>query len=370
MLKRIKTALIGYGKAAFMHAEALKNIPELDFVAVQGRNLSKATAFAARYQVKGYDQLGEMINKEKIEVVIICTPHPDHRAAAVEAMEAGAHVLVEKPLASSLEDSDAMIATAERTKKKLGVVSQRRFFPSAIRVKDAIDQGKIGRPMLGSVVMLGWRDQKYYEGDEWRGTWEGEGGGVLVNQAPHQLDLLQWYMGDEIDELYGVWKNINHPYIEVDDTALAILKFKNGAIGNILVSNSQKPGIYGKVHIHGSNGASIGVETDRGAMFIAGVSSIVKPPTNDIWTIPGEEKNLAIWEEEDAKFFKTIDAIEYYIRMQDRDFILAVINNTEPLISAREGRKTVEIFTAIYQSTTAGKPVRWPLNAERLTLEC
>ena len=344
-----------------MHAEALKNIPEIEFVGVQGRTLSKAVAFGANYNLRGYDRLDEMIEKEKIDVVIICTPHPEHRSAAVQAMEAGVHVLVEKPLASSLADCDAMIAASERTGKKLGVVSQRRFFPSAMRIKNAILEGKIGTPMLGSVVMLGWRDQKYYEGDAWRGTWDGEGGGVLVNQAPHQLDLLQWYMGDEIEELYGVWKNINHPYIEVDDTALAILKFRNGAVANILVSNSQKPGIYGKVHIHGSNGSSIGVETDRGAMFIAGVSTIVKPPTNDIWTVPGEENKLASWEQEDAEFFKTIDAIEYYIRMQDRDFIMAVLNDTEPLITAREGRKTVEIFSAIYTSTRENKPVRWPI---------
>ena len=360
---QIKTALIGYGKAAFMHAEAIRNIHEAEFVAVCGRNLEKATAFASKYGVKAYDNLSEMIGREKIQVVIICTPHPDHRAGTIEAMEAGAHVLVEKPLASSLEDCDAMIEAATRTNKKLGVVSQRRFFPSAIRIKNAIDEGKIGQPMLGSVVMLGWRDQKYYEGDAWRGTWQGEGGGVLVNQAPHQLDLLQWYMGDEIEELYGTWKNINHPYIEVDDTALAILKFRNGAVANILVSNSQKPGIYGKVHIHGSNGASVGVETDHGAMFIAGVSSIVQPPTNDIWTVPGEEGNLANWEKSDAEFFKTIDAIEYYIRMQDRDFILAVIEDRQPLITATEGRKTVEIFTAIYRSTRDGKPVKWPVEA-------
>jgi UDP-N-acetyl-2-amino-2-deoxyglucuronate dehydrogenase len=364
MSTSIKVALIGYGKAAFMHAQALKNISEVEFVAVQGRDLSKAKAFAASYQAKGYDRLDEMISKEKIDVVVICTPHPDHRASAVQAMESGAHVLVEKPLASSLPDCDAMIATAEKMNKKLGVVSQRRFYPSTMRMKKAIDEGRIGQPMLGSVVMLGWRDHRYYEGDAWRGTWTGEGGGVLVNQAPHQLDLFQWYMGDEIDELYGVWKNINHPYIEVDDTALAIIKFRNGAIGNILVSNSQKPGIYGKVHIHGSNGASVGVETDRGAMFIAGVSSIVKAPMNDMWTIPGEEKNLVKWEEEDASFFKTIDPIEYYIRMQDRDFILAVLNNTEPLVSAKDGRKTVEIFTAIYRSTRDQKPVKWPIASE------
>lgn len=364
MANLLRVGLIGYGKAAFMHAEALQNIPEAAFVAVQGRSLEKATAFAAKYKAKGYDNLADMITKEKIKVIVICTPHPDHKAVAVEAMELGAHVLVEKPLASSLQDCDIMIDTASRTNKKLGVVSQRRFFPSALRMKEAIDQGKIGVPMIGSVVMLGWRDQNYYKGDAWRGTWQGEGGGVLVNQAPHQLDLLQWYMGEEMEELYGAWRNVNHPYIEVDDTAVAILKFKNGAVANILMSNSQKPGIYGKVHIHGSNGASVGVETDRGAMFIAGVSSIVQPPTNDIWTIPGEEAKLQEWEQEDKKFFETIDAVEYYIRIQDRDFILAVLNNTDPMITGKEGRKTVEIFTAIYRSTKENVPIRWPIAAD------
>jgi UDP-N-acetyl-2-amino-2-deoxyglucuronate dehydrogenase len=362
MSTQLKTALIGYGKAAFMHAEALRNIPEAHFTAVMGRDLSKAAVFAAKYNVKAYSDISDMISTEKINVVIICTPHPDHRSTAIQSIEGGAHVLVEKPLASSLDDCDAIITAANTHNRKLGVVSQRRFFPSSMRIRKAIDEGKIGIPMLGSVVMLGWRDQSYYESDPWRGTWEGEGGGVLVNQAPHQLDLLQWYMGDELDELYGIWRNINHPYIEVDDTALAIVKFKNGAVGNIIVSNSQKPGIYGKVHIHGSNGASVGVETDRGAMFLAGISSIVQPPTNDLWTIPGEEKNLAIWNKDDTKFFKTIDAVEYYIRLQNRDFMMSVINNSEPLITAKEGRKTVEIFTAIYQSTREQKPIKWPIS--------
>jgi predicted dehydrogenase len=184
---------------------------------------------------------------------------------------------------------------------------------------------------------------------------------VLVNQAPHQLDLFQWYMGDDILELYGVWKNLNHPYIEVDDTALAIVKFKNGGIGNILVSNSQKPGIHGKIHIHGSSGASVGVQTESGAMFIAGMSTVVAPPKNDIWTIPGEENYLVKWEEEDAKLFQSIDPIEYYIRQQIIDFILAIENNSQPMVTGQEARKTVEISTAIYQSTNLNAPIKWPL---------
>lgn len=288
------------------------------------------------------------------------TPHPNH-TIAIKAMEAGAHVLIEKPLASTLKDCNAIIEASKKYNKKTGVVSQRRWYPAVKRAKKAIDDGKIGKPVLGTVTMLGWRDENYYKSDPWRGSWDAEGGGVLVNQAPHQLDLFQWFMNDEIVELYGVWKNLNHPYIEVEDTALAIVKFKNGAIGNILVSNSQKPGIYGNIHIHGSSGATVGVQTESGAMFIAGVTSISEPPINDLWTIPNEESNIEKWKQEDLDFFKTIDPVEHYIRLQNRDFILAVLNDTKPLVTAEEGRKTVEIFTAIYESTKNNIPVKWPL---------
>ena len=171
-------------------------------------------------------------------------------------------------------------------------------------MKAAIDAGKIGRPILGVFSMFSWRDQAYYRSDPWRGKWDTEGGGVLVNQSPHQLDLLQWFMG-EIDEISGYWANLNHPYIEVEDTALAMIRFKNGGLGSIVTSLSQQPGIYTKVHIHGANGASVGVETDRGATFVAGMSAIAEPALNDLWTIPGEEALLAAFQAEDRARFET-----------------------------------------------------------------
>ncbi len=354
----IRTAIIGCGKVAHLHAKALKQIPECQLVAVQSRNPMRAQAFAAQYGAKAYDKVDEMIRKEKIDAVIICTPHPEHRIPAITAMEAGAHVMVEKPLAITLDDCDAMIDTAARHNKILSVISQRRFLHPSQRMKSAIMDGKIGRPALATVLMLGWRDEAYYKSDPWRGSWEKEGGGVLVNQAPHQLDLMQWFMNDEMEELYGVSENINHPYIEVEDTAVAIVKFKNGGIANILVSNSQKPGIYARVHVHGSNGASVGVQTDGGAMFIAGVPSVVEPPKNDIWTIPGEESKPAQWEKEDSEFFKTIDPIGYYLKIQNHDFIMAILENREPLVPATEGRKIVALFNAIYESSKTKKPIR------------
>ena len=360
---KLRTGLIGCGKVGHFHAHALKNIPESEFTAVCSRNINKARLFAEQYGVKAYSDPEEMIADSGIQSVSICTPHPAHAEAAVKAARAGAHVLVEKPLASSLEDCNAMIEAAEENHVVLGTMCQRRFYSPCQRIKKAIDDGKIGKPVLGTVNMLGWRDEAYYQSDSWRGTWKGEGGGVLVNQAPHQLDLLQWYMGP-IDELYGYWSNLNHPYIEVEDTAIAVIKFKNGGIGNIVVSNSMNPALYGKVHIHGENGASVGVQTDGGAMFIAGMTGITEPPVNDLWTVKGEENMLDVWRKEDSDFFNRIDPTMYYHERQIEDFLKSVMNGTKPLIDGVEGKKTVEIFTAIYRSNRDRAPVKFPLEAE------
>jgi predicted dehydrogenase len=360
-MNKLRSAIIGCGKMAQVHAQALKNIAETELVAVQSRSGEKVAATAARFGVKAYADIAEMIQQEQVQVVVICTPHPAHREAAIIAMQHGAHVLTEKPLAVSLEDCDAMLKAAATYNKQLGMVSQRRFLAPCRRIRQAIDAGKLGTPMLGTVVMYGWRDEKYYGSDPWRGSWAQEGGGVLVNQAPHQLDLLLWYMGSEMEELYGVWQNINHPYIEVEDTAVAIIRFKNGAVGNIVVSNAQKPGIYGKVHIHGSNGASAGVQTDGGSMFLPGQTTILEAPLNDIWTVPGDEQQLKTWQAEDTSEFNAGDPVEYYIRQQNRNFIVAVAENREPLVTGGQGRKTVELFTALYRSMKTRQSVRWPL---------
>jgi predicted dehydrogenase len=356
-------AILGCGKVAHLHAKAVQNLPNARLAGVWSRSKSTAETFAAQYKVPFYTQIDELIKNENIDLAIICTPHPFHLEPAEIAAANGANILVEKPLASTLEDSDKIIEACKNAGVKLGVISQRRWYEPVRRVKDAIVAGKIGKPVFGTINMLGWRDQKYYDADEWRGTWKMEGGGVLVNQAPHQLDILLWYMG-EIDEVFGLWKNLNHPYIEVEDTAVAIVKFKNGGIGNIIVSNSEKPGIYGKVHVHGENGASVGVQTDGGAMFIAGVPGYIEPPLNDIWTINGEENLLEKWKDADSAHFNSIDPMVYYMERQIEDFLRAIENNTDPLVTGEDGRKTVELFTAIYRSTRDNKPVKFPLLPE------
>jgi predicted dehydrogenase len=359
-MKKLKTALVGAGKVAHLHAAALRTLPESEFVGVCGRPSEGLRSFAQRYGVPAFHDVGEMIGATGAEALCVCTPHPGHAAPTIAAARAGVHVLVEKPLAASLADCDAMIEAARSSGAVLGVVSQRRFQPACQRIRRAIEAGRLGRPVLGTATLFGWRDEAYYRGDPWRGSWEGEGGGVLVNQAPHQLDLLLWYMG-EAQEVFGYWGNLNHPYIEVDDTAVAVVRFRGGALGSIVVSNSQNPGINARVSVHGSNGASAGVQTDGGATFTSGSTRIAGSAFNDIWTIPGDESLPEGWRLADADVPGGGDPMEYYHRAQIADFLGAVLSGRPPAVTAADGRRTVELFTAIYRANRDGGPVRLPL---------
>jgi UDP-N-acetyl-2-amino-2-deoxyglucuronate dehydrogenase len=359
-MRKLRTAIVGCGKVGHLHAAALRSLPQSEFVAVCGRSPEKAQAFAQQYGVAGYTDLPEMIAKSGVEVVCICTPHPEHAAPTIAAAQRGVHVLVEKPLAASLADCDAMLAVARSGGAVVGTVCQRRFYPPCQRIHRAIVDGKLGKPVLGTATIFGWRDEAYYKSDPWRGSWKSEGGGVLVNQSPHQLDLLLWYLG-EIDEVFGYWGNLNHPYIEVDDTAVAVVRFKSGALGNIVVSNSQNPAIHARVSVHGANGASAGVQTDGGAMFVAGVTTAIEPPFNDVWTIRGEESQLPTWKTEDAQLFAKVNPMEHFHRLQIEDFLSAIIAGRPPLVTGEDGRRTVELFTAIYRATKERAVVKFPL---------
>jgi UDP-N-acetyl-2-amino-2-deoxyglucuronate dehydrogenase len=361
-VSKVRTALVGCGKVGHIHAAALRGLDEAEFVAACDASAERAREFAARYGARPYTEVRALVVSEaRPEAVLIATPHPLHATPAVLAAQAGAHVLVEKPMAASLADCDAMLAASRQAGTLLGVISQRRLYEPVRRIKVAIDAGKIGRPALGMFLMYSWREPAYYVSDPWRGQWATEGGGVLVNQSPHQLDLLQWLMGP-IEEVSGYWANVNHPSVEVDDTAVAVLRFQGGGLGSVVTSVSQKPGIYTKVHIHGTNGASVGVETDRGATFIAGVSSIAEPALNDLWTIPGEEHLLAAFQAEDRARFAQIDATTYYHTLQIQDFLRAIREGCPPLVPGEEGRAVVEMFTAIYRSNRERRPIRFPVS--------
>jgi UDP-N-acetyl-2-amino-2-deoxyglucuronate dehydrogenase len=296
------------------------------------------------------------IDDGSLDAVIVCTPHPLHAQQAIAAARAGLHVVVEKPMALSVADCSTMIAAADEASVLLSVISQRRWQPAVRRVKAAVDEGRIGAPGLATVEVLGWRSAEYYAMDAWRGTREGEGGGVLVNQAVHQLDLLCWFLGP-VAEVDGWTVNLNHPEIEVEDTAVAIARFRSGAVASIVASNSQRPGLYGRIHVHGRSGASVGVETDTGSSFIAGIS-VPSLPSNDVWTIPGEEAARERWAAEDAAELTGIDIETYFHELQLRDVVAAIREGRPPAVDGRDGRAAVVLMAAIDEASRSGGRVR------------
>ncbi len=359
---QVGTAVIGCGKVGQTHAQALACLGESHFVAVFDSDPLRAESFARQYGVKAYSNLEEMLSDRQVRMASICTPHPSHPDLVSACAQAHVHALVEKPMAVDLQGCDRMIQAADTAGIKLGVISQRRLYEPVQRVKQAVDGGKIGRPILGTLTVMGWRDEAYYRLDPWRGKWATEGGGVMVTQTTHQIDLFQWFMGP-IDELFGYWANLNHPYVQVEDTAIAVVRFKSGALGNILLSNSQKPGFYAKIHVHGETGASVGVQTDGGSPFISGVTQSVDPPLNDVWTVPGEERRLQEWQAEDRTRCETLDPMTHYHKLQIQDFLKSILHDREPLVNGREGRKLVEVFTAVYRSQRDRRPVKFPPDA-------
>lgn len=351
-MNELRVGIVGCGKIADFHAKAIRAIPGCKLVAACNRTEGKLKAFMERWGVEGYLDAGEMVRDARLDAVTICTPHPSHAKLSIDCMNAGAHVLVEKPLAVTVEQCDEMIHAATRNKVLLGTLVQRRFYQPCMRIHKVIDQGLMGRPILGEVVMLGWRSEEYYKSDPWRGTWDGEGGGVLLTQASHQIDLLNWYMG-EIESIQGRWANYNHPFIEVEDSACAIVYYKGGGMATLLASNSQDPALYGRVHVFGSNGRTAGVKTDGGAMFIAGVSEIEEPPVADLWTV--DNTPLASLQDSDSKFFMGLeDKMIYFHQVSIGNFLAAVAGQEKLCADGYAGRATVEVCEAVYSLTKKG----------------
>jgi UDP-N-acetyl-2-amino-2-deoxyglucuronate dehydrogenase len=316
--------IFGPGLVGAVHAAALARIPDARLVAVAGAaaGSARAASLAAAHDARAVADLDALLDDPAVDAVVVTTPHPLHAAQAIRIAEAGRHVVVEKPMALRLDEATAMIEAAERADVVLSVISQRRWYAPSIRMKAAIDEGRIGRPALATVEVLGWRGPEYYAMDAWRGTLAGEGGGVLVNQAVHQLDLACWFLGPPV-EVDGWTANVNHPGIEVEDTAVAVVRFASGALATVVASNSQKPGLHARVHVHGDSGASVGVETDRGSVFVAGITP-PSEPRNDLWTIPGEEDGPERWLAEDRAALAGVDVASHHHELQLRDVVAAI----------------------------------------------
>lgn len=236
-MKKLNSAIIGCGSIASMHEAAILSCHNANLYAVCDIDSSKTLEMKQKHRCQEFSQYQELLESDTIDVVHICTPHYLHAPMAIEAMKAGKHVLTEKPMAISVSDALEMVRVSKQTGRMLGVSFQNRFNNTSRRVKEILNTGKTGR-VLGARAFITWhRGAEYYSRDKWRGKWETEGGGLLINQAIHTLDLLQWFMGD-IDTIKAsidtrLLKNV----IEVEDTAEATIKFKSGATAFFYATN-------------------------------------------------------------------------------------------------------------------------------------
>lgn len=278
MERKIGVALVGCGRIAPLHAHALAELPFTELTMTMDTILERAQSFATEYGGKPTDNYQQVLANPEVEVVEICTPHYSHARLVIEALEAGKHVLVEKPMAINVEDAKAMIATAQRKGLKLGVIFQNRYNDSSRAVKEAIDSGELGK-ILGARAFLTWhRSDEYYKSDPWRGSWAQEGGGVLINQAIHTLDLMQWLLG-EIDTVSANCRRWDHPTIEVEDTAEAYFRFANGAMACFYATNCYPASEPIFFEVLGERGKAQ-IVSDKATITVDGQTREVKPDTD------------------------------------------------------------------------------------------
>lgn len=350
--RKLRVGIVGCGMISRNHLAAFSALERVELVGVCDVDLTRARTTAEAWNIgNAVDSVSALLALGP-DIVSVCTPHPTHEAVVLEAAAAGVHVLCEKPIAVDLAAAERMVAACDAAGVRLGVLFQRRFWPAAQRVRDVIDDGTLGVPVIGHVSVLLHRDPSYYAKDAWRGTWKTDGGGVLMTQAIHYIDLLQWYMGG-IAEVYGAINTFKHGgNIEVEDSATAVLKFTSGGIATISASTAATPSLGVQIRITGSTGATVELSefpegTDGRVTIMAAGATIDSTAVHPA----GAEPNVEL---------SGINGqLIPHHASQVRDFVAAVSRDADPAITGRDANNALRILLAIYESARTGVPVRF-----------
>ena len=355
-LKQFGIGIWGTGMIAEFHALALAEIPNAKLIAAHNRTAEKGNAFAAKHKVAYAETPEALLSNPAIDAICLCTPSGDHLGPALACAKAGKHVIVEKPLEVTLARCDEMIAACKKAGVKIGGILPRRFGAGAIALKAAVDGGRFGKITLASALIPWWRTQEYYDSAAWRGTQQLDGGGALMNQGIHTIDLLLWLMGPatRVSATMGL---VAHKNIEVEDVAAGWIEFANGARATIAGSTAcwSQEGFPAEIRIHGTTGSAILLDDQLTAFEFA--SSL---PTDAAEVLT--QSNLKGAGANDPK------AIGHAWHKANLTKIIdALIASQEPSINGPEGRKAVELILAIYQSArNNGAPVQ--IKSQRLSL--
>jgi len=347
--------IVGCGMIAEFHTRAINDLTNGRVVAAFSRNAKNGEKIRdlAEGGCEIYDDYDKFLAHPGLDVVCVCTPSGAHLEPSVAAAQAGKHVVVEKPLEINLARCDRIIEACEKAGVRLCAIFPSRFSPANLQLKAAIDSGRFGKLTLGDTYVKWWRTQEYYDSGGWRGTWNLDGGGALMNQAIHNVDLITWLMGD-VAEITALTATLAHDRIEVEDTAVAALKFKNGALGVIEATTAAWPGLLKRTEIHGSNG-----------------SARVEQDDITLWTFREEtDADKRITAEIQGRSAGNTGASDPRgishagHREQLADFLAAIDRNKPAQVDGREGRKAVEIIRAIYLSAKTKRTVELPLKQD------
>jgi UDP-N-acetyl-2-amino-2-deoxyglucuronate dehydrogenase len=341
----VHIGILGGGNISRTHARAASEIEDVKITAICGQNIEKVKELAGAFGSSPYDNIEAFFKHKPMDVVLIGSPSGLHAEHGRQAAQAGLHILMEKPVAISTEQTDALLAECEKVGVKLGVFFQDRGAPDIVKLKELIDAGKLGKPILISAQVKWYRPPEYYKESRWRGIWALDGGGALMNQGVHTVDLLLWLMGD----VHSLWaKAITALHeIEVEDTVVAALEFSGGAIGTLEAATSAYPGFSRRLELTGTQGTMV-LENDR----LAAVK--LREPLPDLIIQPpalADERAVSATIS-DTRGHRTI--IE--------DFLQAIATGRQPLCNGHEARRSVELIQAVYHSSKTGQAVTLEAN--------
>ena len=339
MSKKYGFGIVGCGAISKWHVAAINEIENAELVGVFNTPLSFAETFAKENNCRVFKTYEEMLECEDIDIVNICTPSGTHAPLAIEAANHKKNVIVEKPMAITKQQVEDIVSAVEKNNVKLAVISQLRFNENVQKVKKAIDSGELGDILIGDIYMKYYRSPEYYSSSDWRGTWEMDGGGALMNQGIHGIDLLQYLVGP-VKRVTGVCKTLARD-IEVEDAANLIVEYENGAMGVIQGTTCVEPGYPRVIEITGTKGTISLRESD-----------IIK------WDVNGKRLNPEEIEEKDSSGFRDPGAISLNAhKPQIRDMVKALEEDRAPMVDEKEGRKPVDIILAAYESSKLRRPV-------------
>ncbi len=345
--------IIGCGMIARFHAKAIAELADARLVACFDTVAAAADKLAAEFGCQAYHDLDRMLADPQVTVVTIGTPSGAHLEPAVAAAQAGKHVIVEKPLEITLARCDAIIDACRRAGVKLSTIFPSRFHDSSRLLKQAVDSGRLGRVTLGDAYVKWYRSQQYYDSGAWRGTWELDGGGALMNQAIHSVDLLTWLLGP-VRELCAFTDTLAHERIAVEDVAVASLRFASGAVGVIEATTAAYPGYLKRIEVHGSQG-SIGMEEED---IVRWDFATEDPRDQEIRQAMAQRHSTGGGASDPAAIGHHGHARQF------RDVLEAIDQGREPQVNGPEGRRSVEIILAIYQAAETRAAVSLPLAAD------